>query len=121
MKKKWTGIIASIFTVCMLTVSALAASTSVTISKGQGSVTSSSVGLSYSAKFTATNYSSSVETMQAYGQAALPGKSFKVVWSKSMDPGVTKGPETVQRDGSSNFRIQIVGSYYCNGKGTVSA
>lgn len=118
--KKRLGIIASILTVCMLTLNAFAASTSVTISKGQGSVTSNAVGLSYSAKFKAENYSSSVEIMQAYGLAGVEGKNYKVVWQRSIDPGNSKGFDSVSVSGNSLFKIQIVGSYYCNGKGTVS-
>lgn len=118
-KKKLTGVVASILVVCMLTLGAFAASASVTISKGQSSVTSSAVGLAKKATFTASNYSSSVELMQVYGMASVPGKGFKVVYQRSMEPG-DSCKKTVTRLNQSSFKIQIVGSYYCNGKGRVT-
>ena len=81
MKKKWIGIIASILTVCMLTMGAFAATTTVTISKGQGSKLSSKLS-GHGANFSAANYSSSTEIMQAYGMA---GRAIK--WSPSIQIG----------------------------------
>lgn len=115
MKKKWIGIIASILTVCMLTMGAFAASASVTISKGQSSVTSSTVS-GNKATYSASNYSSSTETMQAYGMA-----NNKVKWSTTLQIGKSGSGGFSDSTQTYSFKIQVVGNYYCNGKGSVTA
>ena len=114
MKKKWIGIIASILTVCMLTMGAFAASASVTISKGQSSVTSSTVS-GNKATYSASNYSSSTETMQAYGMA---GRAIK--WSPSIQIGKKASGSWSDSQNTYSFQMQLVGSYGCNGSGTMT-
>ena len=114
MKKKWIGIIASILTVCMLTMGAFAATTTVTISKGQGSKVSSKLS-GHGANFSAANYSSSTEIMQAYGMA---GRAIK--WSPSIKNRKKASGSWSDSQNTYSFQMQLVGSYGCNGSGTMT-
>lgn len=114
MKKKWIGIIVAAITVCMLTVGAFAASRTIYISKGQGSVTSGTISgtvISGSAR----NYPSSVEIMQAYVIS-----EGRVLWGESLEIGQTKTGSSTYGNEKTVY-MQLVGSYYCNGEGTVTA
>ena len=113
-KKRLAALILGLVMMCAITMGAVAASTTITIKKGQSSVTSGKLTGNY-ASWTVTNYSSSVEVMQGYGDA---GRSNK--WYCSADPGITRKGNWGSSESKYNFTLTIVGSYYCNGKGTMT-
>jgi len=113
-KKRLAALILGLVMVCAITMGAFAASTTVTIKKGQSSVVSGKLS-GNNAKWTVTNYPSSVEVMQGYGDA---GRSNK--WYCSADPGETKSGNWGSSSAKYNFTLTLVGSYYCNGKGTMT-
>lgn len=114
-KKRLAALILGLVMMCAITMGAFAASTTITIKKGQSSVTSGKLTGNY-ATWKVWNYSSSTETMSAFGCA---GRSTK--WSCS---GIDAGKSATGKWGTSTqksqFTLQIVGNYYCNGKGTMT-
>lgn len=114
-KKRLAALILGLVMMCAITMGAFAASTTITIKKGQSSVTSGKLTGNY-ATWKVWNYSSSTETMSAFGCA---GRSTK--WSCS---GIDAGRSATGKWGTSTqksqFTLQIVGNYYCNGKGTMT-
>lgn len=114
MRKKYFGIVAAMLTVCVLTMSAWAASTSISITKGQSSVTSSALS-GHNGTFTAWNNASSTEVMQAYGLVDGRSKWDVIIYSG-------ESAEEGYKDSSSthSFKIKIVGNYYCSGGGRLT-
>lgn len=76
-KKRLVALILGLVMMCAITMGAFAASTTVTIKKGQSSVVSGKLS-GNNAQWTVTNYSSSVEVMQGYGDAGRSNIPFTV-------------------------------------------
>ncbi len=114
-KKRLAALILGLVMMCAITMGAFAASTTITIKKGQSSVTSGKLTGNY-ATWKVWNYSSSTETMNGFGCA---GRLTK--WSCSaLDPGQNATGKWGTSTQKSQFTLQIVGNYYCNGKGTMT-
>ncbi|MDO4173982.1 MAG: hypothetical protein Q4D42_04390 [Eubacteriales bacterium] len=114
MRKKYFGIVAAMLTVCVLTMSAWAASTSISISKGQSSVTSSTLS-GKKGSFYAKNDSSSTEVMQAYGIVDGRSKWDVIIYSGGNESGSYSDSSATRA-----YKLKIVGNYYCKGSGTLT-
>lgn len=122
--RKRKSMLAMLVLLCTLFVGSMvyAASTSasVSISKDNYSKSSSSVGVSTSANFSASNYSSSTKHMTMEAYACWTGWPYTCESSTSIAPS-GKYNYTEKQSKNSSFYINLIGYYGCNGKGSVSA
>lgn len=120
--RKNKSMVTMLIVLCMLFLSSIgyAASTSasVSITKNDYSKSSSSVGVSTSANYSASNYASSASAMTMEAYACWTGWPYTCESSVQIAPsGQYSYKETQSRN--SSFYIKLVGYKACNGTGSV--
>lgn len=115
------SVLFGILCLLFITSTAYAASTSATVAIGKNdySKSSSSVGVSTRAKYSATSYASSTKNMTMKAYACWTGWPYTCESSTTIAPsGSYSYTETQSRN--SNFYIELVGYNACSGYGSVS-
>ena len=120
--RKCKGGVVSLIVLCSLfvvmTAQAASTSASVSITKNDDSVSSSSVGVSKSARYYASNYSTSTGNMTMNAYACWTGWPYSRESSVDISPTGTYS-YTESQDKNSSFYIELYGSKLCKGYGSV--